>query len=182
MICRSKLIVSDQYLFAMSKFFVEQDSCCGRSWPTQRCTCRSLRARKLLRNRWADSMRRVSFLHVLMFLAACSCREQLDSGFSTRNTVEVTSPAGWCTASVVETTYEHPSSQVTQVLLSFDGGACGSGAASSTGTGLGLQLRWLDDTTLEVRHPASTPMTRNASGDVLQCRSRRVRVVLIPVT
>lgn len=68
------------------------------------------------------------------------------------------------------------------VLLSFDGGRCGSGAVHSKAPRPDFELRWLDATTLEVAHARDVPVGRNASGEVLQCGGphRRVRVVLAP--
>jgi hypothetical protein len=90
----------------------------------------------------------------------------------------VPSPSGWCEAYIVEWGDDN-----SQVMLEFDGGACGSGAVSAFGKGPGLQLRWLDPTTVEVQHSAGVKMDRNASGEVIQCGGphRRVRVVLKPV-
>ena len=66
---------------------------------------------------------------------------------------------------------------ITQVLLGFPNG-CGSGAVSAYRVGLRLELRWIDNDNLEVIHPPGTEFTRNASGDVIQCNDRRVRVHL----
>jgi hypothetical protein len=89
----------------------------------------------------------------------------------------VRSPAGWVEAYIVESTFD-ADDQNTQVLLSFDEGRCGSGAVSALGTDHGLELRWIDATTLEVQHPQALEMTRNASGEILQCGNRKVRVLL----
>lgn len=90
----------------------------------------------------------------------------------------VPSPSGWCEAYIVEWGDDN-----SQVMLEFDGGACGSGAVSAFGKEPGLQLRWLDSTTVEVQHAKGVQMERNASGEVIQCGGphRRVRVVLKPV-
>jgi hypothetical protein len=57
---------------------------------------------------------------------------------------------------------------------------CGIGAVSAQGRFLGLQLRWIDPTTLEVIHPRNVPTSRNASGEYLQCGPRKVHVMLTP--
>ncbi len=111
-------------------------------------------------------------------LSACSeAHRGLPTG-GVRTLSEIRSPAGWCVASTVEMDAGEDS-QNTQVLLAFDGG-CGSGAVAFDGLNIGLQLQWLDGTTLEVRHPQSASPTRNASGEVIQCLERKVRVVLTP--
>jgi hypothetical protein len=97
---------------------------------------------------------------------------------SPRQSARVPSPSGWCEAYVVEWSDEN-----CQVMLEFDGGACGSGAVSAFGKAPDLQLRWLDPTTVEVQHSSKVRMERNASGEVIQCGGphRRIRVVLKPV-
>ena len=85
----------------------------------------------------------------------------------------VTSPAGWAEAQILES-----GGEVTQVFVSFDGGRCGGGSVSTRGVRVGLRLRWLDDSTLEVSYPAGVMLDRPAGGPVLKCWSREVRVVL----
>jgi hypothetical protein len=92
-------------------------------------------------------------------------------------TARVASPAGWVEA-YVEEWRTGPSNGNTQVMLSFDNDRCGSGAVSAQGRNLGLQLRWIDPTTLEVTHPDNVVMSRNASGEYLQCGPRKVHVLL----
>ena len=87
----------------------------------------------------------------------------------------VTSPAGWCVASLMEA----PGAEHTTVLLEFDGGRCGAGAVYFDGGRHGIELRWRDAQTLEVLHPEGVRAHRNASGEVLQCFNRKVRVVLV---
>jgi len=89
----------------------------------------------------------------------------------------VPSPSGWCEAYVVE--FDNgPNAQETQVMLSFDGGRGGAGAVTAPGLGLGLVLRWLDPTTLEVQHPKEIQLTYGASGEWLQFWAHKVHVVL----
>jgi hypothetical protein len=78
---------------------------------------------------------------------------------------------------VVETDYGG-GERMTQVMLDFPEEGCGSGAVAAPGIGHGLKLRWLTPDTLEVRHPIGLELTRNASGEILQCNHRKVRVVL----
>jgi len=98
--------------------------------------------------------------------------------WSTREVAAATSPAGWCVARVVESRYGSSGSN-TQVVLDFDGG-CGSGAVAADGVNHALKLRWIDDSTLQIEHPKALVLTRNASGEILQCYDRKVRVVLRP--
>jgi len=104
-------------------------------------------------------------------------RSPRSTASSPKRTARVASPSGWCEAYIVEWSDDN-----SQVMLDFDGGACGSGAVSALGKAPCLQLRWLDPTTVEVQHAADVRMQRNASGEVIQCGGphRRVRVVLKP--
>jgi len=92
----------------------------------------------------------------------------------------VTSPAGWCVASVIVFDAS-PRSSNTQVLLSFDDGRCGSGAVSFDRANVPITVRWVDATTLEVSYPKDLVPERNASGEFLQCFDRRVHVILSAV-
>ena len=112
------------------------------------------------------------------FLFACSEARRDSPTAGVRTLSEIRSPAGWCVASTVEID-AGKGSQNTQVFLAFDGG-CGAGAVAFDGLNLGLQLRWLDDTSLEVGHPQSASPTRNANGEIIQCFKRKVRVILTP--
>src|SRR5690242_7917346 len=90
---------------------------------------------------------------------------------------QATSPDGAVNASVFEHTGD--AGEITQVLLGFPNG-CGSGAVAAYRVGLRLELRWIDNDNLEVIHPPGVQFTQNASGDVIQCRDRKVRVHLSP--
>ena len=96
----------------------------------------------------------------------------------------VLSPEGWAKARVVEFDFG-PGERHSQVLISFDGGVCGSGSVSADGIDLGLQLAWVDATTLEVAHPADVALepapaarelpSRHQCGDrVVWVQSRRL--------
>jgi hypothetical protein len=63
-------------------------------------------------------------------------------------------------------------------MLSFDGGTCERGSVTANGTGLGLELHWIEPTTLQVTHPESVALEPSPSGEHLQCGSRKVRVTL----
>lgn len=95
-----------------------------------------------------------------------------------REVMKTASPSGDVVAQIVEIE-RGPESSNTQVILSFDGGRCGSGAVSTNGIRVGLSTRWVDDRTLEVTYPKGRAMERNASGEILQCRDRMVRVLLV---
>ena len=109
-----------------------------------------------------------------LMLVSCS---KAPPAFTTRESSRVISPAGWCVASIVEFNGTAGGGN-TQVLLMFDEGKCGSGAVSFDRTGVPLQLRWVGATTLEVRYPKDASPIRNASGEFLQCRDRKVHVIL----
>ena len=76
--------------------------------------------------------------------------------------------------------YEHTTDagELTQVMLAFPE-ACRSGAVAAYRVGLSLTLKWRDNENLEVHHPARIAFQRNASGEVLQCGKRKVRVHLV---
>jgi hypothetical protein len=120
---------------------------------------------------------RFSLFAIFVSLFACS---KAPPAFTTREISHVASPAGGCVASVVVFDGS-PGGSNTQVLLSFDGGKCGSGAVSFDRADVPLELRWLDATTLEVRHPKDATPIRNASGEFLQCFDRKVHVILSAV-
>jgi hypothetical protein len=85
----------------------------------------------------------------------------------------ITSPAGWAEGQIVEHEFDN-----TQVRVVFDGGSCTAGSVSSHGVRLGLRLRWIDDTTLEVAYPPGVMLDRPPSGPIAKCGDREVRVVL----
>ena len=87
------------------------------------------------------------------------------------------SPSGRTVASVVEADTE--AGQLTQVLLAFD--RCGVGPVSVSGIDAGLELAWLNDTILEVRHPPESVFLGSVPGERLECGRDAVRVALVPL-
>ena len=118
---------------------------------------------------------RTAFATLLFLLVGCGPDNSVQS--QVRELKRSVSPPGWCAASIIETIWG-PTESNTQVVLSFDHGSCGAGAVGAVGTDLGLEIRWLDDVTLEVEYPKGVKLQRNASGEVLQCKNRRVVVRL----
>ena len=84
----------------------------------------------------------------------------------------VTSPAGWAEAQIVE----HENDD-TRVRVVFDGGRCSEDPFHSPGVRLGLRLRWVDATTLEVSYPPGVLLDRPPDSTV-RCEEREVRLVL----
>jgi len=95
-------------------------------------------------------------------------------GDSSRDSVvmSVKSPAGWAEAQIVE-----DEDLNTQVRVVFEGGRCTGDSTRSPGIGLGLRLRWVDDTTLQVTYPPGVMLDR-PSDVTLRCEKREVRTVL----
>lgn len=89
----------------------------------------------------------------------------------------VASPNGWVEAYVLEWSYG-PNNGRTQVMLSFDAGMGGCGSVSANGTSLGLELRWVEPTTLQVTYPESVVLEQPPGGADIQCRNRKVKVIL----
>jgi hypothetical protein len=68
-------------------------------------------------------------------------------------------------------------------MLSFDAGMCGLGSVSADGTNLGLELRWVEPTILQVTYPESVDLKQPpGGGEDMQCGKRRVKVILSPST
>jgi hypothetical protein len=88
------------------------------------------------------------------------------------------SPDGEVSAYVYH--YESPSGGLTQVSLDFVNSGCGTGSAAWHEYDIGVELLWIDATTLEVTYPNGKPYNHNASGDFLGCYDRAVRVVMVP--
>jgi len=76
--------------------------------------------------------------------------------------------------------YDSPTGGLTQVSLDFVGLGCGSGSAAWYEYDIGIELRWIDTGTLEVTYPDGKRYQHNASGDLLGCFDRGVRVVMVP--
>jgi hypothetical protein len=90
--------------------------------------------------------------------------------------LDARSPSGHAVASVVET--ETEPGAITQVLLAFD--RCGVGPVSLSGTGIGLELAWRNDTILEVRHPPGIVFLGSPPDQRYECGGDPVRVVMVP--
>lgn len=88
------------------------------------------------------------------------------------------SPDGEVSAYVYH--YDSLSGGLTQVMLDFVGLGCGSGSAAWNNYDIGVELRWIDAGTLEVIHPGGKDYDHNASGDLLGCYDRGVRVIMVP--
>jgi len=124
--------------------------------------------------------------HLALFGIAAlfaSCDEDDDS-YEWRAKPHAVSPSGWCVAYVQEA--KDPSlSGWSAVLLDLKGpdrGQCSATAVEFHRTGVPLEMRWLDPTTLEVRYPKgiSPYWPCDVLEHVAQCVGRSVRVVLVP--
>ncbi len=118
---------------------------------------------------------------ILAFLVFClsGCDQRQGDAVSVHNSNGVTSPSGCCEAAIVESRVSGAGSN-TQVLVSFPQERCGLGAVSSPGADLGFTIRWSGPETLVVEYPANLEVTRNASGEWLQCKGQKVHVLLRP--
>lgn len=76
--------------------------------------------------------------------------------------------------------YDSESGGLTQVMLENVGMGCGSGSVSWYEYDIGVELRWIDATILEVSYPDGLSYQHNVSGDFLGCYDRAVRVVVVP--
>jgi len=108
----------------------------------------------------------------VLFIAGCSDQ----SLPAITEYAHVRSPDGTVSAFAYE--YGTEERGLTQVMLQFPGD-CGAGSAAAYRSGLELELRWLDDENLQVLHPPGVEFQHNASGDVLRCFDRKVRVRLV---
>ena len=127
-------------------------------------------------------MRPPSFLAVLVIAAPLiSCDD--DDSFEWASKPHAISPSGWCVAYVQENTSPSSSgwSAVLLDLKSADRHQCCATAVEFHRTGVPLEMRWLDPTTLEVRYPKdiSPYWPCDVSEHVAQCIGRSVRVVLV---
>jgi len=107
-------------------------------------------------------------------LASCS-RHDVETTYKLKRTMTVVSPSGH-EAYIVEATLEDVSN--TQVIVDFAGEECGAGAVSSLGSKFNLHIEWKDDETLIVSKPKEVNLTRNASGEIIQCGDQNVKVVI----
>ena len=115
----------------------------------------------------------------LFVLCLSACNQRQGDAVSAHDSNRVTSPSGCCEAAIVESRISGGGSN-TQVLVSFPQERCGFGAVSSPGVDLGFTVRWSGPETLVVEYPANLEVTRNASGEWLQCKGRKVHVLLQP--
>lgn len=76
--------------------------------------------------------------------------------------------------------YDSSTGGLTQVGLEFVGLGCGFGSAAWYDYDIGIELRWIGARTLEVSYPDGKRYQHNASGDLLGCLDRLVRVVMVP--
>ena len=66
--------------------------------------------------------------------------------------------------------------ELTQVLLEYAGGHCGSGVVHAYQIDAGLELSWLSPTELLVTKPEGVVLEHNASGERLMCGKHIVHV------
>ena len=117
----------------------------------------------------------VAIVYVLV-IGACS-RDDNDNT-AIREYSQELSPDSLVSAAVYH--YDSPSGGMTQVTVDYVGRGCGSGSASWNEYDIGVELRWIDATTLEVTYPEDKDYLHNASGDLLGCFGNNVRVVMVP--
>jgi hypothetical protein len=110
----------------------------------------------------------------LAILTSCGTEANEVRGYP-GSILDARSPSGRAVASVVEANTEAGS--ITQVLLAFD--KCGLGPVSVLGVSAGLELEWLNDTTLQVRHPPESRFLGSIPPGDLDCGAGPVRVVLV---
>jgi hypothetical protein len=111
-------------------------------------------------------------------LVVSGCQRSGDSYEPIEEYARTLSPDGEVIASVYH--YDSPTGGLTQVSLDFDGLGCGAGSAAWYEYDIGVELRWIDAGTLEVSYPDGKSYQHNASGDLLGCYDRVVRVVMVP--
>lgn len=111
-------------------------------------------------------------------LTVSSCTRSSDGYGPIEEYARILSPDGEVSAYVYH--YDSPTGGLTQVGLDFVGLGCGSGSASWYEYDIGVELRWIDAMTLEVIYPGGKDYEHNASGDLLGCFDRGVRVVMVP--
>ena len=85
----------------------------------------------------------------------------------------VKSPSGWAEAYLADW-----GDGRTQVMIEYDGGACGNGASVIWAPAAEVHLRWSAPDVLEVEYPRGSRFERGANGEVFRCRARSVREVL----
>ena len=115
---------------------------------------------------------------ILSAILLMGCQPPDEPEIETAQYGRIASPNGEMEAYVYETGSE--TDGLTQVIIEFYPGECGAGTASAYRSGLEYELRWIDDENLEVSHPPGIEIRHNASGEVLACLERTVRVHLRP--
>jgi hypothetical protein len=122
----------------------------------------------------------IKFILLLLVLPiVISCNHQDDTHSTSKKIASIQSQDGCCVAEIIESEGVGNSSN-TQVIIYITSTSCGSGAVSAVGVNLGLSIRWKDSATLVVSHPEGLELTRNASGEWLQCGSYNTHVILEP--
>lgn len=93
----------------------------------------------------------------------------------------LSSPSGWARAIVAES--ESDKHEQSQVVIEFTRERCGGGSVSASVIDSGIQLRWVDDETLEVSAPVSLklrPAPASKTLDhVVRCNERAVNVIVL---
>ena len=110
----------------------------------------------------------------LLAIAACSSDDEMTLQESQRTW----SPDGRVEAYVAE--YARAGKGHTEIILMFDNGSCGGTAAHAAGTGIGVEILWVDDDNVEVHYPQSRPFQHSLMGHMNECFGRQVRVALMP--
>ncbi|WP_444902879.1 hypothetical protein ACJJIU_13235 [Microbulbifer sp. CnH-101-E] len=67
---------------------------------------------------------------------------------------------------------------VTQVLVSFGGGACGAGVVSAYSNNLNFKLTWRDGSTLVIENPSGVELQWNPSGQYLKCGEYSIEAIV----
>jgi len=116
------------------------------------------------------------FLSVILLFMLVACSPESER-FESRTSGQSLSSSGH-SAYIVETTIGNGTSN-TQVMIDFASGKCGSGAVSAAGDDIGLSLQWVEPEKLVVHNPNGVALTRNASGEMLQCGEQKVHVAIV---
>lgn len=111
-------------------------------------------------------------------LALAGCTRTGDGYGPIEEYARVLSPDGEVSASVHH--YDSPSGGLTQVSVDFVNLGTGAGSAAWYEYDIGVELRWIDASTLEVTYPDGKRFQHNASGDLLGSYDRVVRIVMVP--
>lgn len=115
---------------------------------------------------------------VVCLLATSACTRDDDDLGPIAEYSRLLSPDGQVSTHVYH--YNSSTGGLTQVMMDFVHMECGTGSAAWHDYDIGVELRWIDATTLEVVYPDGKPYHHNASGDYLGCYDHAVRVVMVP--